>query len=276
MQVDSAIELGCDDPALEFPWTADGGKVRYYDLKNDPALIDEIPEVANNPELRAFLLRVNAADFALQTAKSDVWGTDEILPEEEIYGAAQKFVCYVDLIFADDALRFSLAAHTHLTTRLCKLLQSAPEMASTVEFVLRHCHYHRVERDSKSRLDASLEPTDDSTAAPNFDDSGSGETKRSSSCRMSDSHSHGVTDSSPSRSSGSSSASTKDSGCGKMTNSVLKNMTDSVLNNMSDSQIGFCLTAYVSGFGESDQEARLRWSIALTLLQHALVQAMRA
>jgi len=35
---------------------------------------------------------------------------------------------------------------------------------------------------------------------------------------------------------------------------------------------GFCFTAYVAGFGDSDHEPRLRWQIALALLQNALVQ----
>lgn len=38
---------------------------------------------------------------------------------------------------------------------------------------------------------------------------------------------------------------------------------------------GFSITAYVSGFGEDDAAARRRWSIALTLLQHALVQVVQ-
>ena len=35
---------------------------------------------------------------------------------------------------------------------------------------------------------------------------------------------------------------------------------------------GFCFTAYVTGFGDSDHEPYLRWQIALALLQNALVQ----
>jgi hypothetical protein len=42
-----------------------------------------------------------------------------------------------------------------------------------------------------------------------------------------------------------------------------------------ESSDGFSITAYVSGFGEDETEAHQRWSIALTLLQHALVQAVR-
>ena len=38
---------------------------------------------------------------------------------------------------------------------------------------------------------------------------------------------------------------------------------------------GFCFTAYVTGFGDGDHEPRLRWQIALALLQNALVQLAR-
>jgi hypothetical protein len=38
---------------------------------------------------------------------------------------------------------------------------------------------------------------------------------------------------------------------------------------------GFCFTAYVTGFGDSDHEPNLRWQIALALLQNALVQLAR-
>src|SRR5262249_11932904 len=45
--------------------------------------------------------------------------------------------------------------------------------------------------------------------------------------------------------------------------------------NPHESTGGFCITAYATCFGEDEAEARKRWSIALTLLQHALVQATR-
>ena len=48
-----------------------------------------------------------------------------------------------------------------------------------------------------------------------------------------------------------------------------------VLNDPEGAVSGFCLTAYVSGFGDSDHEPRLRWQIALALLQNALVQLAR-
>ena len=39
-----------------------------------------------------------------------------------------------------------------------------------------------------------------------------------------------------------------------------------------DSTAGFHITAYVTGYGDSQEEAMQRWAIALKLLQHALVQ----
>jgi hypothetical protein len=46
--------------------------------------------------------------------------------------------------------------------------------------------------------------------------------------------------------------------------------------NSEDSSDGFCITAYVSGFGDDEAEARQRWATAIALLQHALVQAVRS
>ncbi|HWZ43269.1 MAG TPA: hypothetical protein VNW97_07315 [Candidatus Saccharimonadales bacterium] len=43
-----------------------------------------------------------------------------------------------------------------------------------------------------------------------------------------------------------------------------------------DSTTGFCITAYVTGYGDSQEEALIRWTIALKLLQHALVQIATA
>ncbi len=190
MQADYSVELGREDPALEVPWSADDGASRYFDLKRHPDLVLQIPEALRSPELSAFLSRINAPAFPLQSAKCDTWHSREISPEEEIFGAAQKFVSYIDLVFAADEPRLSLEKHEALAKSLCALLQRAPEMAAAIELVIRRCYYH---------------PDKD----PN------------------------------------------------------------------ESTDGFCITAYASGFGENKAEARQRWSIALTLLQHALVQAVR-
>src|SRR5437763_17221918 len=108
MQVDYSIELGADDPALEFPWASDDGRVSYYDLKQHPDLVLNIEEAREHPELSEFLSRINAASSPLQTAKCDAWSTHELSPEEEIFGASCKFACYVDLLFLAKDFQTSL------------------------------------------------------------------------------------------------------------------------------------------------------------------------
>jgi hypothetical protein len=182
MQVDYSIELGAEDPALEFPWTSEDGAARHYDLKQHPEMVLEIEEARDHQELSEFLSRINAASSPLQTAKCDTWFTREILPEEEIFGASCKFACYVDMLFTASELQSSFEKHEALARDLYHLLQRAPEMAAAVEFVVRRCFYHA----------RSIE--------------------------------------------------------------------------------GFYITAYINGYGDSEEEAEQRWAIALKLLQHALVQ----
>jgi len=100
------VELGSDDPALELPWSSSDPHVRYYDLKNHPELVKQIPEVVAHPELGSFLSRINAAGFPLATAKCDVWSSEEVAPEEEIFGD-RKFVSYIDVVFINETDRCS-------------------------------------------------------------------------------------------------------------------------------------------------------------------------
>jgi hypothetical protein len=190
MQAEYSVELGREDPALELPWQSEDGASRYYDLKRNPELVLEIPEAARLSELSAFLSRVNAREFPLQSAKCDAWYSQEISAEEEIFGEAGKFVSYVDLVFTGDEPRLSLERHEALAKNLCELFKRAPEMSAEVDLVIRRCYFH---------------PDD----------------------------------------------------------------------NPAESSNGFSITAYVSGFGSDEAEARRRWSIALTLLQHALVQVAK-
>ena len=202
MHADYSVELGKDDPALELPWSSGDAATRYYDVKQHPDLVLQIPEAGSSPELCAFLTRINAAGFPLQTAKCDHWYSEEVLPEEEIFNAPGKFVSYIDLVFAANAAssgegsgaiarRLNLEQHEALAKDLCTLLKRAPDIAATVELVIRRCYF---------RQERNPEKSDD----------------------------------------------------------------------------GFCITTYVSGFGRDKAEARQRWSIAITLVQNALVQVARS
>lgn len=143
MQVDYAVELGRDDETLEVPWAASDGHVRYYDLKRNPAAISNVEEALRVKELRDFLLAVNAPVSLLETAKCDVWSTTEINPEEEIFNAPHKFASYVDLLFSDNAARFSFEKHESLLAKLTSLLKRVPEIPATAEFLLRRCFYQQ-------------------------------------------------------------------------------------------------------------------------------------
>jgi hypothetical protein len=191
MQADYSVELGGDAPALELPWRSDDGSTRYYNLKQHPDLVLQIPEALASQELSTFLTRINAPGFLLETVKCDTWFSTEIAPEEEIFNAAAKYGSYVDLVFSADEPRLAFEQHEALAKNLCALLKRVPEMAASIELVIRRCYFH-----SDDNLDRSSD--------------------------------------------------------------------------------GFCITAYVSGFGEDEAEARKRWSIALALLQNALVQVARS
>ena len=39
-----------------------------------------------------------------------------------------------------------------------------------------------------------------------------------------------------------------------------------------ESEDGFCITFYLAGYGDDEDQARLRWTIGLNLVQHALMQ----
>ena len=152
MQADFSVELGGDAPALEIPWRSNDPSVRYYDLKSHPELVQKSLK-HGLPRTSSFLSRINAAEFPLATAKCDVWSSSEVAPEEEIFGD-RKFVSYVDLIFVDQSDRYSFEKHEAFVKELCRLLGHAPEIAATVELVIRHCYYHQ--EDSVS--DSSAKP----------------------------------------------------------------------------------------------------------------------
>jgi hypothetical protein len=142
MQVDYAVELGRDEETLEIPWADPDGGHRYYNLKRDPQALEKIEEALQIAELRDFLLAVNSSASILESAKCDAWATDEIHPEEEIYGAPWKFGSYVDLLFTSPSARLSFEDHENLLKRLVALLQHVPEIPASAEFLLRRCYYH--------------------------------------------------------------------------------------------------------------------------------------
>ena len=59
MDADFLIELGRDDPVLDFPWSDPSGKLAYCDLKRQSELIAKVEEAQKFPELAEFLRSIN-------------------------------------------------------------------------------------------------------------------------------------------------------------------------------------------------------------------------
>lgn len=281
MQADFSVELGGGAPALEIPWRADDPGVRYYDLKIHPELVLQIPEARAYPELNSFLSRINAAGFPLATAKCDVWSSSQVEPEEEIFGD-RKFVSYVDLIFVDESDRCSFEKHETFAKDLCRLLGHAPEIAATVELVIRHCYYHQ--KDSVSESSAKSEGRHLSMTATEPSSTSPGNTEDVEVYEQTDIGCSVYVDATRARhfdvfagtDDGEHLDVARQDETAKVTpleeNDDNRLRDNPRLGGENVSVTGFCITAYVTGFGDSDYDPVRRWTIGLNLLQHAIVQ----
>lgn len=141
MDADFSIELGADDPVLDFPWKDPSGKLTYLDLKRHPEVIAQIEEAERFPELQELLRTLNSPRSLLETAKCDAWATTELSPEEDVYHASQKFASYVDVVFSEIDARLSRSRHEQFVKRLVELLRRAPEIPSSAEACVRRCFF---------------------------------------------------------------------------------------------------------------------------------------
>jgi hypothetical protein len=141
MDADFSVELGGEDPVLDFPWTDASGRLTYFDLKRHPELLAQVEEAKQLPELAEFLRCVNSPRSAVESAKCDVWATQELTPEEEVFGASHKFASYVDLVLSHIDQRQSFPEHERFAKRLAALLRRAPERSSSAEVCVRRCFF---------------------------------------------------------------------------------------------------------------------------------------
>jgi hypothetical protein len=309
MQADYSVELGGDAPALEIPWRSDDPNVRYLDLKNHPELMQQISEAVAYPELGSFLARINAAEFPLATAKCDAWASSEIAPEEKIFGD-RKFVSYIDLIFVDEKGRCSFQKNEAFAKQLCRLLGYAPEIAATVELVIRHCYYHAdssaFDDSSASAISSTRKESpaikenfafkDSARFEDSSEQSGAGQSpterehgmmpqvkedtknhRAEADLAPHDSHAdiaehadvafHGSPMGVPSSNQYADAA--PDDLHDQYAEAAPYEHSD--LTNH-ESTRGFCMTAYVTGFGDKDHDPLYQWIIGLNLLLHAIVQ----
>ena len=154
MDADYTIELGKEDPVLDFPWKDPSGLVSYVDIKKHPELLSTIVETTKLPALGEFLSALNSSTSLLETAKCDVWETEELTPDEEVFGASHKFASYVDLVFSLNVVdpmgnphpnRFAFSSHERFAKQVIELLQKAPDLATSCELCVRRCFYEKSE-----------------------------------------------------------------------------------------------------------------------------------
>src|SRR4051794_1193025 len=141
MEAELTVELGAEDPTLAVPWSDPEGHFQYFDLRRTPGDVDQISEALTFPNLRDFLLAMNAAPSTLQTAKCDAWFSEELTEEEAIFGASCKFGSYVDAFFHVPAPRQSFPMHEVFGARMVELLKRAPELPASFEAIIRRAHF---------------------------------------------------------------------------------------------------------------------------------------
>src|SRR6516164_9084063 len=142
MDADWSVELGHEDPTLEFPWSAPDGAHRYVDLRRSPQAIREIPEAIRYTELGECLLALNSPSSRWQTVKCDVWLDHELGEATQIYDAALKFCSYVDLVDRDKGTRFSFESHERFVKSAALQVSDDDGRPITCEFIVRRCWYH--------------------------------------------------------------------------------------------------------------------------------------
>jgi hypothetical protein len=146
MDADFSIELGRDDPVLDFPWTDPTGQLAYFDLKRHPGLLAKVEEARKFPELADFLRSINSLRGPFESAKCDAWSTNELSVGEDIFNASHKFASYIDIVSSGATQRQSFDFHEKFARKLTDLLRRAPEMRALAEVCVRRCFFAESEQ----------------------------------------------------------------------------------------------------------------------------------
>lgn len=142
MDADWSVELGADDPALEFPWTSPDAAQGYIDLANDLTGLDRIPEAMQYRPLWSFLLGLNGKTSSWLTVKCDAWMDNEVGEYTDPYPRNWRMASYVDLIRRDESQRFSFEQHERWVKAGVQRLHWFPDAPYFCELIVRRCYYH--------------------------------------------------------------------------------------------------------------------------------------
>jgi hypothetical protein len=134
MEADWEFEIAPDAPIIDAAWSG------FVDLRTHPERASRLPEADQFPELAEALVRLNAPDSSLWTAKCDLWDPGEIDPDEfgaPIESTRCAVACYVDLLPANAATWSTLDSIADWSRRLCTALRAHPLRQSRADLVIR-------------------------------------------------------------------------------------------------------------------------------------------
>jgi hypothetical protein len=142
MDADWSVELGAEDPTLEFPWSSPDQPLAYIDLVDSPESLRRVDEGARYAELGQFLRTLNSPSSPWLTAKCDIWLDEELGEAEQVYGLKLKLSSYVDLIRRGEKARFSFEQHERWVKLAVRALSTPDDLPAACEFTVRRCWYH--------------------------------------------------------------------------------------------------------------------------------------
>lgn len=177
MEADWSVELAADDPVIVLPWNVeervsgsapdepDRLRLQFFDLRHDPAAIDQIAEAQAEPALRSALLTLNQTESRLWTVKCGLWESGsqpadaaevdvhanvaaeidpwemDAEPEDTIFAAG----CYIDIVPLDSEAAGSFAIMEKWLRNLTEQLRRVALHCARADFVLRRSEIHGVQ-----------------------------------------------------------------------------------------------------------------------------------
>jgi hypothetical protein len=141
MRVEFAIELGASDERLEIPWQNAATGSRYFDLREDPAAVEQVDEARRYVAARGFLTAVNSADSVFATARFRAGSA----PGDETV-----FVSQAEIVFSPalEDFNFVRSHYEEVADDLLELLAKDPGGETLqAHLKLRRCRYLGAGRD---------------------------------------------------------------------------------------------------------------------------------
>jgi hypothetical protein len=142
MLADWECEIAPDAPVIDAAWAG------FLDLRRHPEQVAAIAELAQLPALGPALLRLNAADSPVFTAKCDVWKAGEVDPDEldsTRERATHAVASYIDLLPATERTWSSPETAAAWSRSVCALLGNIPVRQCRVDLVIRAAFFTPVE-----------------------------------------------------------------------------------------------------------------------------------